>query len=189
MVSVPKDTFNFYKHGEYDISFIRNVALWFTDEWLIDQSRQTTFKTHENTQSYFLYQTDLHWTPDQPYVLNLKSNLDILLEAVEPIVQDLEKLHDGIRGQVLLIKLISRSDIPEHVDSGHYLNKVRRHHIPIITSENTVFGVGGEEVNMAEGECWEINNSRPHYVKNHSYISRIHLLVDIMPSSEIPKVD
>jgi hypothetical protein len=38
---------------------------------------------------------------------------------------------------------------------------------------------------MAEGECWEINNSRPHYVNNFSNVDRVHLLVDIMPNSHI----
>lgn len=181
-----KDNFNFIKHSDYDISSIKNIALWFTEEWRIDESRQMMFKTHEHTQSYFLYQTDLDWTPDKPYVVHKRSDLESLLELVEPIIQELEKIHDGTRGQVLLIRLMSDTNIPEHIDSGHYLTKVRRHHIPIITSDSTVFGVGDESINMAEGECWEINNSRTHYVINNSPISRIHLLIDIMPNSEIP---
>ena len=63
----------------------------------------------------------------------------------------------------------------------------RRHHVPIITSEQTLFGVGTEKINMLEGECWEINNTRFHSVENDSDIDRVHLLIDIMPNSEIGK--
>jgi hypothetical protein len=40
---------------------------------------------------------------------------------------------------------------------------------------------------MGTGECWEINNSRIHYVNNGSKIDRVHLLIDIMPNKEIGK--
>jgi aspartyl/asparaginyl beta-hydroxylase (cupin superfamily) len=40
---------------------------------------------------------------------------------------------------------------------------------------------------MQSGECWEINNSRPHLVENNSDIDRIHLLIDIMPNEELRK--
>jgi aspartyl/asparaginyl beta-hydroxylase (cupin superfamily) len=48
-----------------------------------------------------------------------------------------------------------------------------------------VFGVGDEEINMAVGDCWEINNSKIHYVNNYSEVDRIHLLVDILPVREL----
>jgi hypothetical protein len=40
---------------------------------------------------------------------------------------------------------------------------------------------------MGTGECWEINNSRTHFVNNGSKIDRVHLLIDIMPNIEIGK--
>jgi hypothetical protein len=47
------------------------------------------------------------------------------------------------------------------------------------------FGVGEDSVPMQEGECWEINNSRTHWVENNSPVDRVHLLVDIMPNDEL----
>lgn len=47
------------------------------------------------------------------------------------------------------------------------------------------FGVGDEKINMKSGECWEINNSRTHFVDNNSETDRVHLLIDIMPHSEL----
>jgi len=98
---------------------------------------------------------------------------------------DLEKIHNGVRGNVLLIKLKAKEDVALHEDAGDYLMLSRRNHVPIITSGNVVFGVGSERINMQIGECWEINNYRFHWVDNDSDIDRVHLLVDIMPNEEL----
>lgn len=185
MVKKYQEDFNFIKCGQYDVSSIKNIVESFDDEWKINTVRQTRFTTHMNTESYFIYETSLHWKPEDRYSVEQKSDNGILLEAVEPIVKDLELKHDGVRGQVLIIKLKANTDIPPHTDKGSYLLFNRRHHIPIITSDNTKFGVGDEEIHMSTGECWEINNARTHYVNNNSDVDRIHLLVDIMPNREI----
>ena len=51
------------------------------------------------------------------------------------------------------------------------------------------YTVNGETVNMKEGECWEINNQRPHSVLNDSDIDRVHLLVDIFPGTNKSTID
>lgn len=179
------ESFNFIKHREYDVDSIKSIAETFNEEWYVNTERQNRAKTHEHTLSYFIYETDLAWEKDQPYAVNQKSFDKDLISAVEPIIADLEQIHGGIRGQVLLIKLLSNSEIRRHTDAGHYLMSAKRHHIPVVTSNNTVFGVGDEEINMAVGECWEINNSKIHYVNNYSEVDRIHLLIDIVPLKDI----
>ena len=65
-----------------------------------------------------------------------------------------------------------------HVDTGEQLLKCKRHHIPIVTHPMVMFYVGGEQINMLEGDVWEINNSKLHQVKNYSNIDRIHIIID-----------
>jgi tetratricopeptide (TPR) repeat protein len=57
-----------------------------------------------------------------------------------------------------------------------------RIHLPIVTNEDVVFHVGGEEINMHAGELWEINNGTVHGVENRGTEDRIHLIVDWMPN-------
>jgi hypothetical protein len=185
MESKAKEPFNFRNHGSFDVIDIKELVRNFQEEWLVNTERQELYQTHKETNSYFLYKTSLEWHPDYNYSVAQVSDNSELLDLVEPIVARLEELHNGKRGQVLFIKLPANKTIPEHTDKGSYLNLCRRHHIPIITSKDTDFGVGDEELSMAEGECWEINNSRTHYVNNFSNVDRIHLLVDIMPNSHI----
>lgn len=177
------EDFNFKSHGNYDVSLIKNHIKNFFNEWFIDTSRQDNFMVHKDTTSYFIYQSNLLWGVGEEYINKIRTDDKILLELVEPIIKSLEGIHDGVRGNVLLIKLKANHNIPIHSDSGDYLIMSRRHHIPIVTSKQTVFGVGSEKINMGEGECWEINNTRPHLVENNSDIDRVHLLIDIMPNA------
>ena len=179
------DSFNFIKHKEYNVEKIISIVKNFDKEWYINTDRQNRTETHKHTMSYFVYETELSWRKGQPYIVNQKSFNKDLIDALEPIILDLEKIHHGKRGQVLLIKLLSNTAIKKHKDSGDYLMSARRHHIPLVTSKNTVFGVSDEELNMMVGECWEVNNSKTHYVTNNSDIDRIHLLIDILPVKDI----
>jgi hypothetical protein len=178
------ELFNFKKIADFNVDRLKTLVESLDAEWLLDTSRQESFETHKHTLSYFIYKADLLWKKGSPFFVETNvANME-LLDAVEGIVQDLEAFHNGTRGNVLLIKLLAGQDIPEHVDSGDYLTTTRRHHLPIVTSPGTIFGVGIEELNMQEGECWEINNTRTHYVQNNSEIDRVHLLIDIMPLEE-----
>lgn len=181
------EDFNFKNHGIYNIDNIKSHILNFSDEWFINTSRQEKYATHKNTNSYFLYETNLEWNNTQEFLSECKSDNEELLNLVEPIIKTLEKIHDGVRGNVLIINLKAGTNIAEHRDNGYYLDRARRHHIPIITSDQTWFSVDSEKINMLEGECWEINNTRLHAVENNSNIDRIHLLIDIMPKKEIEK--
>lgn len=179
------EDFNFINCSTYEISNIHSILQDFVDEWFINTERQDNYKTHANTLSFFIYKTDLFWNNGMEYRAALQTDNKELVDLLEPIISDLEQRHNGVRGQVLFIKLLANKDIPMHTDKGDYLMSVRRHHIPIVTSPGTRFGVGEEEINMQQGECWEINNSRLHYVINNSDTDRIHLLIDIMPMDKI----
>lgn len=179
------EDFNFKNHKSYDVDNIKEYISGFSDEWFIDTSRQDNNYVHKDTMSYFVYSTNLQWKSGQEFKVVKRSNDETLLKLLDPIIKDLEQVHDGVHGNVLLIKLKAKENIAKHHDSGDYLILSRRNHIPIITSSDVFFGVGDEKINMKSGECWEINNSRTHFVDNNSEIDRIHLLIDIMPHSEL----
>lgn len=180
-----QEDFNLRKHAEYDISKVKEYVSNFSDEWFIDTTRQKMSLTHKDTNTYYVYKNNLQWKHGQPFLTQKISNDEVLLEMLEPIISDLEKIYDGVRANVLLIKLKAKESIPLHEDSGDYLMLSRRNHIPIITTGDVVFGVGGDRINMKAGECWEINNFRFHWVDNNSEIDRVHLLIDIMPNEEL----
>jgi hypothetical protein len=180
-----EEDFNFRKHAQYGIDAIQKHVENFTSEWLIDTKRQEMSDIHKDTNTYYVYRNNLMWNYGEKFITSKISNDKVLLELLEPIIKDLETIHDGVRGNVLLIKLTAKENISIHDDRGDYLMLSRRNHIPIITDGDVVFGVGSERVSMNLGECWEINNYRLHWVDNNSDIDRVHLLIDIMPNSEL----
>lgn len=181
-----QEPFSFRKHGDFDVARIKEIALSFTDEdWKSDTTRQQSYDLLRNTESYFIYQTKQDWVSSEPFVSDRRTSNDELHDLIDYIVCFLEEQHEGTRGKVLLTRLPAGKDIPKHQDAGDYLYLVRRHHIAINTDESITFTVGKEVVHMQEGECWEINNSRLHSVNNGSDVTRIHLIIDIMPNKAL----
>jgi len=181
------EDFNFKKHNTYSINEIKDYVSHMFSQWLLDTSRQDDYDVHKDTVSYFVYRANLKWNSGQEFITIRESDDSKLIDMLEPIIKNLEDIHDGVRGMVLLIKLKAREQISTHCDSGDYLMLSKRNHIPVVTSDNVFFSVGNEKISMQAGECWEINNSRPHLVENNSDIDRIHLLIDIMPNEELGK--
>lgn len=175
------EKFNFKLRKTFDISEIENKIRLFNSEWFIDVSTQTKYWPHKSTNTYFLVEHSYDWQYGDEYIPEYRYLNIELWEAIKPIVNYLESVVDGKMGKVMLVNLPGGKDVLEHKDSGDYLDIVRRFHIPIITNDNVWFKIEDEVKNMKAGECWEINNSKLHSVKNEGVENRVHLMIDIMP--------
>ena len=90
----------------------------------------------------------------------------------------LNQFHCPFRA-VRLLRLAAGSYIREHRDDDlRFELGEARLHIPLVTHPSVEFYVDGERVIMEEGECWYLDLSRPHRVRNPSPIERIHLVID-----------
>jgi aspartyl/asparaginyl beta-hydroxylase (cupin superfamily) len=92
----------------------------------------------------------------------------------------LEDFFGGICIRSFLANLSPFKNISSHVDLSDTLTKVHRCHLPIITNEEVIFGIGKNEYNLKEGILYEVNNTDYHYVNNNSSKNRIHLIIDIL---------
>jgi hypothetical protein len=180
------EDFNFRFNKSYNVDNIAHAVQKFSSEWLVNTSRQNMVYSgrtnpHVHTQTFIVQDHSLQW--DFGTEINAIVNDQNIFDLVSPIVKDLESICGGTSGRILLINLESNQEVPEHTDKGDYLSTVKRFHIPIITNDNVYYTVNGETINMKQGECWEINNLKPHSVLNNSSIDRVHLLIDIFPDS------
>ena len=179
------ETFRFKYHKNYDVDKIKKEVLKLEEEWLKDTSRQELFAAHKATTTVFLTDYALEWELYEPYAGSVREPESILYKLVEPIIKDLEQMHNGQVGRVIFPKLKAGKTIDAHIDGGDYLDVSRRHHIPIVTNSKVFFAIDQGLLNMYEGECWEINNMKLHEVVNDSDEDRIHLLIDIIPNEYI----
>jgi hypothetical protein len=168
--------------GTVDVKKIKN-KLFCIDECVWDEfgERQDTFEVHRDTKSI-----PILWNLQSLETLNVSNKTkyyDIFNKEYELInIENYIKKYYG-NGKILRIlftRLKSNSIISPHVDSGKSLELSNRIHIPIITNENVVFIVNGEQKNMVEGEIWEIDNQKLHSVLNNSNYDRIHLIIDYL---------
>lgn len=175
------ENFNFKYIKTYDISEISKIVSANQEEWFYEEPVDGVYSKY-----YPVFESSIYWDPDkEPFSVTKESDNDELISLLLPIIEELEQIHDGVHGEVLITKLRAGSRIPSHIDNGKYLSKIRRHHIPVITADEVSFLVGSQPINMKYGECWEINNNRPHSVYNKSNTDRIHLIIDIMPNREL----
>jgi len=103
---------------------------------------------------------------------------DLILPIFESIGVDPNKV---IR--CLLAKMNPGSTIPVHHDTGFWVPRSHRLHVPIITNERVVFRVGLNENEMIrfafdEGYIIELNNQAKHAVDNFWDGTRVHLIFD-----------
>jgi hypothetical protein len=175
--------FNFKLIKHYDVAELVDIVSKFNTEWKLDTSRQSQKNgAHQNTNTYYVKSFSTSWMEgDKLTVFPLANNVQVL-KIVNKICDDLEKIHNGKCAIAMIVKLLPDSDIDPHQDDTEYLGLTRRHHIPLQTNSNVFFHVGSEKINMKVGECWEINNSKVHFVENNSIEDRVHLIIDIMPN-------
>lgn len=179
------EDFNFTFFKKFNIDFLVDTVKEFSDEWKIETSRQNqVYKDRRNphlfTNTYIVQDHALLWEfGSKPNPILKDEKIYNLIKA--PIIEPLEKKVIGVAARILLIKLNAKSDVSTHTDGGDYLSTVRRYHIPIITNDEVFYVVNEEKIHMDKGECWEINNFKPHSVLNNGEEDRVHLLIDIMP--------
>jgi hypothetical protein len=79
---------------------------------------------------------------------------------------------------VRLMRLTAGSTIKEHVDDLDAEVGTVRLHVPVTTSPDVDFRLGGRRVEMAPGSVWYLRLSDPHSVANRGATDRVHLVLD-----------
>ena len=173
------DFVNYNYVGKVDVSKIKEtISLLDKSYWEVYTKRQETYEAHSQTKSLLLMwdEENIHTLkPSQTHDLFYKLEIQNFITLIEPLYK--EKYGDGYFNRIILVNLLSNSDIRAHADGGPLL-LARRTHIPIITNPEVFFIVNDEEKNMKEGEIWEIDNSKVHSVENLSDKDRIHFIID-----------
>ena len=80
---------------------------------------------------------------------------------------------------VRYLRLAAGAWIKEHrdYDLGLDVGQVRLH-IPIATNPGVAFYLDAQPLRLGAGECWYLDLSLPHWIKNRGVTDRIHLVID-----------
>ena len=184
------------KIGAFDIAALKEkVAAISDDGWRSYASRQKDYPVHSDTETIPLV-FDPDFRHEEPTVHELffqyKDTLAPITDGItDYYARNPPRRKPGFRGRpgyfvrIILVRLRQQSEIKSHVDQGHSLSCAHRIHIPVLTNDNTVFGIAGNIQHLGEGEAWEINNRKAHAVKNDGDDPRVHLIFDYVVPGEI----
>jgi hypothetical protein len=111
--------------------------------------------------------------------------------AFEPILQLLGTTQDKVV-RMLLASMPPACVIPPHHDTGYWVRKTHRIHVPLVTDTSVVnFSVGALEKSMQPvafepGYVIELNNQAKHAVVNRWNRHRVHLILDYVDDCAPP---
>lgn len=170
--------------GATDAGAIQDILAGYPeDKWWEHTFRQEVYAegTHQHTQTIFV-----------KYSGHGRTIMDeALFEALGPILQLCRRSFRNFYGvekipirRVIFTRLPAHKGIPKHRDSGSFLENHRRIHIPIVTHPDVMFLAGENWQHLARGTMYELNNQRPHAVRNPTDVDRIHLIMDILPGGK-----
>lgn len=113
-----------------------------------------------------------HYTPsfqDTPLLAKLP--------YINSILQDWQCEKETVR----FMALYPGSEIKPHKDLGcSYQDGNFRLHIPILTNDKVEFVVDGINHKLQSGDCWYMDFSKVHSVKNAGETVRVHLVIDCL---------
>lgn len=108
------------------------------------------------------------WTVWEPL---LRPILDQVAAQYELAVPEFPK--------VMFARLAAGAVIDRHVDGNGSNLVTHKIHVPLVTNPGVVFEVAGEVFHLVPGHAYELNNIRPHAVRNEGDADRIHLIFEL----------
>lgn len=180
---------NFGHIGNVDTAELKQLVLQLTEQQWNDFSlRQERYEVHRHTQTIGLvYDPDFrHSHPTrlptlQIFEAALRPTLAMTAAHYEETAkgeQFVQQYGLGFFIRATLVRLKAGCSIAEHQDLNFSLTHSHRVHLPVVTNDEVRFTVGGETINMQEGEVFEVNNRRMHSVHNNGSDDRVHLILD-----------
>lgn len=112
-------------------------------------------------------------------------------QAIQPIIETLKIKPDRIV-RMLLAALPPGVTIPIHHDTGEWVRKTHRVHVPVILTDPTkvIFRCGPgpdalSRIDCTPGHVFEMNNQAKHAVSNCGNDHRVHLILDFVDNDFI----
>jgi hypothetical protein len=102
-------------------------------------------------------------------------------QVLEPLIRHATagyKYQRGRTARVMLARLLAGRDVSRHVDKSPSAAVPHKLHIPVTTNPQVRFLIGDGDYFLPRGRAYEVNNRKPHEVRNPSECDRVHLIFD-----------
>jgi hypothetical protein len=163
------------------------------EAWSEYVRRQAKFQVHRHTQTIpLIFDEDMRHTDPTiwPRFAEIEPAMKPALDAIRQAHPSAADGGEGYFVRIILTRLSPGAFITPHRDRGESIMRSHRHHLALRTNDRVDFGVDDQVRHFAAGEIWEINNRKPHAVRNLGEEARIHLILDyVVPGEQIHDPD
>lgn len=122
-----------------------------------------------------------HYDVHESRFTSLAKNFPTVIGFIENFAKEI----DGEMSRAKLVNLPPGNQVYSHIDQGEYYKIRNRYHLILSTGpDGSYLKAGDESVRMQAGELWWFNNKAPHESLNDSDQDRIHLIFDLLPSTQ-----
>lgn len=147
--------------------------------------RQNVYKAHSATRSIVFAWCDM-MRGGKPVVMKPDYAPRGLTEAAWDYAARISAHYpDGQIVRLMLAELAVGGAIKRHRDGGEILTAVHRCHAAVETNPDVQFLIDDIQHAFPVGEAIEVDNTRPHEVRNDGVTRRVHLICDILPPQTI----
>tara|TARA_R110000796_G_scaffold56119_1_gene130314 strand:- start:979 stop:1518 length:540 start_codon:yes stop_codon:yes gene_type:complete len=164
-----------------DVSYLKSLVSKVDKKlWYEKTFRQELYEVHKKTLSIvFKWTSNSQENLDKSFI-NYDLLNSILGKEVELQIKKILKYYPKtLISKAMLAYVAPKSEIKEHIDSG-ILQKIHRIHLPIITNPKCIFNIDKKNYFPKEGECFEFDNTKSHFINNMGNTPRIHLILDLL---------
>lgn len=150
----------------------QNQELWDKDQWRTDKA---IFKSTRDIWLRYTSDYGQFREPHFPVWFGAYQKLPSLRPIIFSMMARMQATH---LGGVLITQIPPHGEVLPHVDDSWHAKFYNcKLYLVLETNPQTVFRVEEEEVRMAVGDVWQINNTKLHSVKNDGDTNRTTLIV------------
>ena len=170
---------------EIDKIIIDNILKNIVEEdWFIDNYRNNAGNMHDTNSIPIFHSIACGQDPDALLTVKKRLLFEKFYPLILPILDKLKNYYDYNYHTSFLARLNPYGTIAEHVDSGDFLTKCHRIHVPIKTNKNVTYWINNKPYYWKVGNVYEFDNLNQHRVNNNSNQERIHLILNLYNLSE-----
>lgn len=148
--------------------------------WLrADPNKPNRFEAFKGSTLHIVFQfpIDLHSHRQSSYAPLWQEWQPVLT----PLIAHVTAAYDyrqGRTARLMLARLLAGRNIARHVDNSPSADVPHKIHVPLTTNPQVRFLIGDGDYFLPRGRAYEVNNRKPHAVRNPSEFDRVHLIFD-----------
>lgn len=158
-----------------DRKIAEDPGLWQTE----DANKPNRFDAFRESTMHIIFQFPLDFRSHE------QSNYSPLWQDWRPVLEPLIAhatssygYSAGRTARIMLARLAAGKAVARHVDKSPSAEVPHKIHIPVVTNPAVRFLIDQGEYVLERGRAYEVNNRRPHEVRNDSSEDRVHLIFD-----------